>query len=75
MQLQAVKLLLSGIALMECEALAEPSAMSPDFREWWQGTEVKGFDEVRKRLLLPMSAYIDFTYVALTPEERPDLLL
>lgn len=53
----------------------ELSAQSPEFREWWQETEVKGFDEGRKRLLHPVSGYIDFTYVALTPEGRPDLSL
>ncbi|CRM75918.1 MULTISPECIES: helix-turn-helix transcriptional regulator [Pseudomonas] len=53
--------------------IEELSALSPEFREWWQDTEVKGFDEGRKRLLHPVSGYIDFTYVALTPEGRPDL--
>ncbi|WP_226506897.1 helix-turn-helix transcriptional regulator [Pseudomonas sp. MWU16-30317] len=53
----------------------ELSAQSPEFREWWQDTDVKGFEEGRKRLLHPISGYIDFTYVALTPEGRPDLSL
>ncbi|WP_213878969.1 helix-turn-helix transcriptional regulator [Pseudomonas sp. dw_358] len=53
----------------------ELSAQSLEFCEWWQDTEVKGFDEGRKRLLHPISGYIDFTYVALTPEGRPDLSL
>jgi hypothetical protein len=36
---------------------------------------VKGFEEGRKRMLHPVNGYIDFTYVALTPEGRPDLSL
>ncbi|MRW84143.1 helix-turn-helix domain-containing protein [Pseudoduganella sp. FT26W] len=55
--------------------IEELSAQSPEFRAWWPDTEVKGFDEGRKRLLHPTSGYIDFTYVALTPEGRPDLSL
>lgn len=55
--------------------IEELSGQSEEFREWWQDTEVKGFDEGRKRLLHPVSGYIDFTYVALTPEGRPDLSL
>jgi hypothetical protein len=53
----------------------ELSALSPEFREWWQDTEVKGFEEGRKRMLHPINGYVDFTYVALTPEGRPDLSL
>jgi transcriptional regulator with XRE-family HTH domain len=53
----------------------ELSAQSPEFRDWWQDTEVKGFDEGRKRLLHPTGGAIEFTYVALTPEGRPDLSL
>jgi transcriptional regulator with XRE-family HTH domain len=55
--------------------IEELSALSPEFRDWWQDTEVKGFDEGSKRLQHPTGGYIDFTYVALTPEGRPDLSL
>jgi transcriptional regulator with XRE-family HTH domain len=55
--------------------IEELSAQSPEFHEWWQDTEVKGFEEGRKRMLHPISGYIDFTYVALTPDGRPDLSL
>jgi transcriptional regulator with XRE-family HTH domain len=53
----------------------ELSAQSPEFRDWWQDTDVQGFEEGRKRLLHPTSGHIEFTYVALTPEGRPDLSL
>jgi transcriptional regulator with XRE-family HTH domain len=53
----------------------ELSGQSAEFRDWWQDTEVKGFDEGRKRLLDPDGGVRDFTYVALTPEGRPDLSL
>ena len=53
----------------------ELSEQSPEFREWWQDTDVKGFEEGRKRLLHPTMGQIEFTYVALTPEGRPDLSL
>jgi transcriptional regulator with XRE-family HTH domain len=55
--------------------IEELSALSPEFRAWWPDTEVKGFDEGSKRLRHPTSGHIDFTYVALTPEGRPDLSL
>jgi transcriptional regulator with XRE-family HTH domain len=54
----------------------ELSQASPEFRDWWQDTEVKGFEEGRKRLVHPKTGKLmDFTYVALTPEGRPDLSL
>lgn len=54
----------------------ELSLQSPEFRAWWPATEVKGFDEGRKRLVHPTTGRImDFTYVALTPQGRPDLSL
>ncbi|MGF6771918.1 transcriptional regulator with XRE-family HTH domain [Paraburkholderia sp. GAS199] len=53
----------------------ELSDLSPEFKEWWQDTDVKGFDEGSKRLQHPDSGHIEFTYVALTPEGRPDLSL
>jgi transcriptional regulator with XRE-family HTH domain len=56
--------------------IEELSALSPEFRDWWQDTEVKGFEEGRKRLVHPVSGQVmEFTYVALTPEGRPDLSL
>lgn len=55
--------------------IEELSAQSPEFRDWWPDTEVKGFDEGRKRLLHPTTGPLEFTYVALTPEGRPDLSL
>jgi len=53
----------------------ELSAQSPEFRDWWQDTDVKGFGEGRKRLRHPGGGHVEFTYVALTPEGRPDLSL
>lgn len=54
----------------------ELSYESPEFRAWWPDTEVKGFEEGRKRIVHPTTGGImDFTYVALTPEGRPDLSL
>lgn len=53
----------------------ELSGQSPEFRDWWQGSDVKGFDEGRKRLLSASGETVEFTYVSLTPEGRPDLSL
>lgn len=53
----------------------ELAAESAEFRHWWQETGVKGFDEGRKRLLTASGDTVDFTYVALSPEGRPDLSL
>lgn len=53
----------------------ELSTSSPEFRAWWQDTDVKGFDEGEKRLRHPTGGHIEFTYVALTPTGRPDLSL
>jgi len=53
----------------------ELAQKSPEFKTWWQDTEVKGMGEGSKRLLHPISGHIEFTYVALTPEGRPDLSL
>jgi len=55
--------------------VAELSDRSSEFRNWWQDTDVKGFDEGSKRMRHPNGSIIDFTYVALTPEGRPDLSL
>lgn len=55
--------------------IAELNELSPEFREWWQDTEVKGFDEGAKRMRLPSGEVTAFTYVALTPAGRPDLSL
>jgi transcriptional regulator with XRE-family HTH domain len=54
----------------------ELSDLSTEFRDWWKDTEVKGFDEGRKRLVHPATGQtMEFTYVALTPEGRPGLSL
>jgi len=53
----------------------ELSEQSPEFRAWWQDTDVKGFDEGSKRMRHPAGGIVEFTYVALTPEGRPDLSL
>ena len=55
--------------------VAELSDLSPEFRAWWQDTDVKGFDEGAKRMRLPSGDIAAFTYVALTPVGRPDLSL
>jgi transcriptional regulator with XRE-family HTH domain len=59
------------------DSLVEELAQaSPEFRDWWQDTEVKGFEEGRKRMVHPVTGRImEYTYVALTPEGRPDLSL
>ena len=36
---------------------------------------MQGMSEGSKRLMHPVSGHIEFTYVALTPEGRPDLSL
>lgn len=53
----------------------ELNELSPEFRAWWQDTDVKGFHEGDKRLLDPDGGHISFTYVALTPTGRPDMSL
>ena len=53
----------------------ELSGQSPEFRDWWQGSDVKGFDEGRKRLRDANGQTLEFTYVSLTPQGRPDLSL
>ncbi|XBS71514.1 helix-turn-helix transcriptional regulator [Acerihabitans sp. KWT182] len=53
----------------------ELAGLSPEFRDWWRDTDVKGFDEGSKRLRHPTAGHIEFTYVALTPAGRPDLSL
>ena len=53
----------------------ELNDLSPEFRDWWPDTDVKGFDEGCKRLLHPKAGPIEFTYIALTPHGRPDLSL
>jgi transcriptional regulator with XRE-family HTH domain len=56
--------------------IEELSKASPEFCTWWQDTDVKGFEEGRKRLVHPKTGKLmEFTYVALTPEGRPDLSL
>lgn len=55
--------------------IKELSENSAEFHEWWQDTEVMGMSEGSKRLMHPTSGHIEFTYVALTPEGRPDLSL
>jgi transcriptional regulator with XRE-family HTH domain len=53
----------------------ELSELSEDFRAWWPDTDVKGFDEGSKKLRHPTLGHIEFTYIALSPEGRPDLSL
>ena len=48
-------------------------AESGEFRDWWPEGEVQGFDEGVKRLRHPTRGLVDLTYVALTPDGRPDL--
>lgn len=49
------------------------SARSEEFRAWWPDTDVRSFDEGRKRLQHPTLGRVAFTYVALVPERQPDL--
>ena len=53
----------------------EIRAESEEFRAWWPETGVQGFDEGGKRLRHPTRGLLDVTYLALTPEGRPDLSL
>ena len=53
----------------------EIRAGSEEFRTWWPEVDVQGFDEGGKRLRHPTHGLLDLTYVALTPEGRPDLSL
>lgn len=55
--------------------IAELNELSEEFRSWWPDTNVQGFDEGRKRLNHPINGHVEFTYVALSPEGRPDLSL
>ncbi|KKB62968.1 XRE family transcriptional regulator [Robbsia andropogonis] len=55
--------------------IAELSEESGEFQAWWQDTDVKGFAEGSKHLQHPTLGRVSFTYVALTPEGRPDLSL
>ena len=49
------------------------SAGSKEFRAWWPDTDVRSFDEGRKRLHHPTLGRVAFTYVALAPERQPGL--
>ena len=53
----------------------ELSGASGEFAAWWREVDVGGLDEGRKRLRHPTLGRVDFTYVALAPEGRPDLSL
>ncbi len=53
----------------------EICAGSTDFRAWWPQVGVQSFDEGEKRLRHPTRGLLDLTYVALSPEARPDLSL
>ena len=55
------------------QLIKEMMAESQEFRLWWQEGDVQGFDEGSKRLRHPTHGLLDLTYVALTPEGRPDL--
>ncbi len=51
----------------------EICAESEEFRVWWREDDVQVFDEGGKRLCHPTHGLLDLTYVALSPEGRPDL--
>ena len=53
--------------------IEELADLSPEFRHWWSEVDVEGFYEGEKRLHHPTRGLVDLTYVALTPEGRPDL--
>ncbi len=55
------------------QLVEEISAASEEFRGWWREDDVQGFDEGVKRLVHPTRGLLNLTYVALTPEIRPDL--
>lgn len=48
---------------------------SAEFRTWWPEVDVQGFDEGVKQLRHPTRGLLELTYMALTPEGRPDLSL
>lgn len=55
--------------------IAELNGVSEEFRAWWPDTHVQGFDEGSKRLRHPTMGHLEFIYIALAPEGRPDLSL
>lgn len=57
------------------DLIDELTSLSPEFRDWWPDTEVKGFDEGSKRLRQSDGSHLEFIYVALAPQGRPDLSL
>lgn len=44
--------------------------MSPQFREWWAGSDVTGRDEGRKEFDHPSLGYLDYDYTILRPAEN-----
>ena len=56
------------------DRLAEKiGGQSEDFQRWWPEVDVQGFYEGEKRIAHPKRGLLDLTYVALTPEDRPNL--
>jgi len=55
--------------------IEELSGSSQEFRDWWPDSNVKEFEEGLKCLQHPRMGRVDYTYVALAPEGRPDLSL
>lgn len=55
--------------------IEELSGSSQEFRDWWPDSGVERFEEGTKCLQHPIIGRVDYTYVALAPEGRPDLLL
>lgn len=57
------------------ELIEELSSKSREFVEWWPNLDVKNFGEGSKRLHHPRLGLVELSYVALSPQERPELSL
>ena len=53
----------------------EISARSAEFRDWWRGTDVKGFDDPTYSIQHPILGLIVLNHISLAPQSQPDLSL
>lgn len=57
------------------ELIEELSSKSRDFQRWWPNLEVRNFGEGSKRIQHPRLGLIELSFVALYPQDRPELSL
>ena len=57
------------------ELIEELSSKSREFVDWWPNLDVRNFGEGCKRLQHPRLGLVELSYVALSPQERPELSL